>query len=282
MNEVNKNKIIGLFGKNIGNSLSPDIHNYLANVMGLKYHYFLFDLSSDDLEKAVESIRVLDIKGVNVTIPYKREVIKYIDEVDDEIKIIGAVNTILNQDGKLIGKNTDVDGFDEMIYNQAVTFKDKNVVLLGAGGAARAVLYYLRDQEVKEVNIVNRTINKAEEVKWTFSNELENIEITERNSSNYEDIIKQADIIINATPLGTKGRYEDISPVAGELIQPDHTLIDLVYNPKITKFLKTGKEKNARIISGIEMLVYQAVKSFEIWTDSMVEYHVIKELINNL
>ncbi len=282
MNKTNKNKIIGLFGQNIGGSLSPDIHNYLANVIGLKYHYFLFDLEPANLQKAVQSIKILDIKGVNVTIPYKKEVIEYLDEVDEKVDKIGAVNTIINEDGILIGKNTDVDGFDEMVYNKGIDFSDKKVVLIGAGGAARAVIYYLTEQDTAEVNLVNRTLRKADLVKETFDNEIDNINIFELDSENSKDKIKEADIIINTTPLGMADRYEDKSPIKEDLINQEQTLIDLAYKPRITNFLQIGKKKNATIVSGIEMLIYQAVKSFEIWTNSMVEYHVVKELINNL
>ena len=282
MNKTNKDKIIGLFGKGIKESLSPDIHNYLANVMGLKYHYFLFDLNQSDLKKAVQSIRILNIKGVNVTIPYKREVIEYLDEVDEKVEKIGAVNTILNEDGKLVGYNTDVDGFDEMAYNKGLDLTDKKVTIIGAGGAARAVMYYLIDEEINEVNIINRTLRRANSVKDAFNKDIDNINILELNSENADEKIESSDIIINATPLGTANKLEEISPVPKELINANQTLIDLVYKPRITKFLQYGKEQNAFIISGIEMLIYQAVKSFEIWTNSMVEYHVVNELINNL
>ncbi len=282
MNKTNKDKIIGLFGQDIGGSLSPDIHNYLANVMGLKYNYFLFDLEPANLQKAVQSIKILNIKGVNVTIPYKKEVIEYLDEVDEKVAKIGAVNTIVNKDGILIGKNTDVDGFDKMAYNKGIDFTDKKVVLIGAGGAARAVMYYLTEQDNAEVNIVNRTLRKADLVKEAFNSEIEDINIFELGSENSKDKIKSADIIINTTPLGMADRYEGKSPVSEDLINQEQTLIDLVYKPRITNFLQIGKNKNAAIVSGIEMLIYQAVKSFEIWTNSLVEYHVVKELINNL
>lgn len=282
MNKFNKDKIIGLFGQNIGGSLSPEIHNYLANVMGLKYHYFLFDIKPANLDKAVQSIKILNIKGVNVTIPFKKEVMEYLDQVDEKVKKIGAVNTIINEDGVLIGKNTDVDGFDEMVYNKGIGFEDKDVVVIGAGGAARAVIYYLTEQKPAEVNIVNRTLRKADAVKEAFNDDIKDINILELGSENSKDKIKEADIIINTTPLGMADRYEDKSPVSEELINQKQTLIDLVYKPRITNFLQIGKNKNATIVSGIEMLIYQAVKSFEIWTNSLVEYHVIKELINNL
>lgn len=282
MNKFNKDKIIGLFGQNIGGSLSPEIHNYLANVMGLKYHYFLFDIKPANLDKAVQSIKILNIKGVNVTIPFKKEVMEYLDQVDEKVKKIGAVNTIINEDGVLIGKNTDVDGFDEMVYNKGIGFEDKDVVVIGAGGAARAVIYYLTEQKPAEVNIVNRTLRKADAVKEAFNDDIKDINILELGSENSKDKIKEADIIINTTPLGMADRYEDKSPVSEELINQKQTLIDLVYKPRITNFLQIGKNRNATIVSGIEMLIYQAVKSFEIWTNSLVEYHVIKELINNL
>ena len=282
MNSIKREKIIGLIGQNIQGSLSPQIHNYLASVMGLKYHYFLFDIEPAELKKAVESIKIMDITGVNVTIPYKSDVIEYLDEVDERVKKIGAVNTIVNENGKLVGYNTDVDGFDEMSYSKGITFKDKKVVLIGAGGAARAVLYYLKDQNVDQLYLTNRTLSKAETVKKDFKKVMDKISIVEWNSEEKKRVVKASDIIINATPLGMENEYQDISPVKSESINEEQILIDLVYKPRVTKFLSFGQKKNAKIVSGIEMLVYQAVGSFELWTNQEVEYHVIDELIKNL
>ena len=282
MNSIKREKIIGLIGQNIQGSLSPQIHNYLASVMGLKYHYFLFDIEPAELKKAVESIKIMDITGVNVTIPYKSDVIEYLDEVDERVKKIGAVNTIVNENGKLVGYNTDVDGFDEMSYSKGITFKDKKVVLIGAGGAARAVLYYLKDQNVDQLYLTNRTLSKAETVKKDFKKVMDKISIVEWNSEEKKRVVKASDIIINATPLGMENEYQDKSPVKSESINEEQILIDLVYKPRVTKFLSFGQKKNAKIISGIEMLVYQAVGSFELWTNQEVEYHVIDELIKNL
>lgn len=282
MNSINRDKIIGLIGQNIQGSLSPQIHNYLANVMGLKYYYFLFDIEPGELKKAVEGVKTLDIKGVNITIPHKSDVIEHLDEVDEHVKKIGAVNTVLNVNGKLVGFNTDVGGFDELAYNKGVTFGDKNVVLLGAGGAARAVLYYLKDQNLEQLYLSNRTLSRAEEVKEDFDELIDNINIVEWNSKDKGEAVRNSDIIINTTPLGMENRYKEQSPVNSESINENQILIDLVYKPRVTKFLSFGQNKNAKIISGIEMLVYQAVESFELWTDEEVEYHVIDELINNL
>ncbi len=282
MNNVKRDKIIGLIGQNIQGSLSPQIHNYLANVMGLKYHYFLFNTEPAKLKKAIEAVKTLAIKGVNITIPYKSRAIKHLDEVDERVKKIGAVNTVLNENGKLIGYNTDLDGFDEMVYNKGITFKDKKVVLFGAGGAARAVLYYLKDQNVKHLYLSNRKMSRAEEVKNDFNELVNEMTIMQWNSFETEKAVKNSDILINATPLGMENRYEDKSPVKFESINENQILIDLVYEPRVTKFLSFGQDKGAKIVSGIEMLVYQAVGSFELWTNEEVEYHVIDELVKNL
>ena len=282
MNSIKRDKITGLIGQNIQGSLSPQIHNYLANIMGQKYHYFLFDIEPEELKKAVESIKTLDIRGVNVTIPYKKDVIQYLDEVDQRVKKIGAVNTIVNENDKLVGYNTDLDGFDEMAYSKGITFDHKKVVLLGAGGAARAIMYYLKDQNIDQIYLSNRTMSKAEQVKNDFNELIDNISIVKWDSEEKESAVKESDIIINATPLGMENRHEEQSPVKLESINEEQILIDLVYNPRVTKFLSFGQKRNAKIVSGIEMLVYQAVGSFELWTNEEVEYHVIDELIKNL
>ncbi|MFO7814764.1 MAG: shikimate dehydrogenase [Halanaerobiales bacterium] len=282
MNKSNRDKIIGLIGQNIEGSLSPQIHNYLSNVMGLKYHYFLFDIEPGELSKAVQAIKTLQIRGVNVTIPYKGEIIEDLDEIDQRVKKIGAVNTVINEKGKLSGYNTDLDGFDEMAYNKGITFEDKKVALLGAGGAARAVLYYLKEQNIEQLYLSNRTMSRAEQVKEDFKELRGNITVVGWDNDQQKEAVRSSDIIINATPLGLENRYQEQSPVKSESINEDQILIDLVYKPRVTKFLSFGKKKNAKIVSGIEMLVYQAVKSFELWTGKMVEYHLVDELIKNL
>jgi len=279
----NKDQILGLLGKNIEFSLSPKIHNYLSNVMGLNYHYFIFDIEdSTDLKKAIEAMRVLKIQGVNVTIPYKKDVMQNLDRIDQNVKKLGAVNTIKNEEGQLVGYNTDVDGFDELAYNKGVNFAHKTVSLIGAGGAAAAVVYYLAKTDLKKLYLINRTIGRAEQLKTDFLQDIAQIEVIELSGNRLSTAIDHSDIIINSTPLGLQDRYEQISPIKADLIKEKHTVIDLVYKPRITKLLQDAKDQDARIISGIEMLIYQAVKSFEIWTGALVEYDLVKELINNL
>lgn len=277
----NQDKIIGLLG-NIDSSLSPKIHNYLANMMGLKYQYYLFNIEHNQLKDAVKSIKTLKIRGVNVTIPYKDKVIKYLDQLDPKAKEIKAVNTILNENGRLKGFNTDLYGFDEMCFRKGCNFSNKNVLIIGAGGASKAVIYFLKDQNLNNLTILNRTVKNAKELKKRYDNDFNSLDILklDQQLDNIKD--KKIDIIINTTPLGMEGKYQEISPLLKDYINQEQTIIDLIYQPRVTKLLSFGKEKGAKIISGIEMLVYQAVKSFEIWTKTRVEVDFVKDLINNL
>lgn len=196
-----KTKIIGIFGDPIEHTFSPLIHNEAFKYLGLDYCYVPFHVKREKLKEAVEGIRALDIKGVNITVPHKEEVIKYLDIVSDEAKEIGAVNTIVNMEGVLKGYNTDVRGFISSLKEEGFFIKGKNVLIIGGGGAARAVVYGILI-EGGRVYIFNRTSTKAQAIKEKFSN-LGFIEIIE-NINKF--VAEKINIIVNATSLGIKKR----------------------------------------------------------------------------
>ncbi|MDQ0151234.1 shikimate dehydrogenase [Eubacterium multiforme] len=266
-NEVN---FYGLIGEKLSHSISPKIHNMIFETLNVNDSYRLFEIPKENIENLKEALKTLTIRGVNVTIPYKEKVIEYLDEISKEAKNIGAVNTIFNKSGKLIGYNTDYYGFKYMLEDKNINVTEKKVTVLGTGGASKAVITYLLDSHVSEILLVSR------KKKDLYKNE-EKIKVIE-----YKDLKGVlGDIIINTTPVGMYPKMKD-SPVTLEIIKNYDVLVDLIYNPLETEFLKLGKENNKITCSGLMMLVGQAVKAEEIWQDKTIDKKVIIDIYNKL
>jgi shikimate dehydrogenase len=257
----------GLIGEKLPHSLSPKIHNTLFKRLNIEGAYKLFEVEKKDLGKAIDSLKILKIKGVNVTIPYKQDVMEYLDFISDEAKKIGAVNTIFLNDGKLYGYNTDYFGFGTIIKNNNIEVKDNIAMVLGNGGAAKAVITYLLDEGIKKIYLVSR---KSREESGYDNSRLEC-----RTYGEIENI--KGDILINTTPLGMYPHIDE-SPVDENIVSNFNSLIDIIYNPKETKFLGIGKELNKKVAGGIEMLVGQAIKAEEIWQGTSFNNEVTKGL----
>ncbi|MGB9716301.1 MAG: shikimate dehydrogenase [Thermodesulfovibrionales bacterium] len=251
-----KTKITGLFGYPVEHSLSPAMHNAAFEAIGLDYCYITFLVHPDFLREAVLAIKALNLAGVNVTIPHKEKVLAFLDEIDREATIIGAVNTIVNYKGWLKGYNTDGKGFMQSLYECGISVEGKEVLIVGAGGASRALSYYLC-KEAKKVCLFDIERKKAEKIVEDFQNIFSNISIVD-NISNIDNF----NIIINATPLGLK--EEDPLPLDTELLRSDQIVCDLIY--KDTRLLKESAKKGCVILNGIGMLLWQGVFAFELWT----------------
>ncbi len=260
----------GLLGEKLSHSLSPEIHSEILKSLNKDGAYKLFEIKRDDLGRFTEAIKLLKVRGCNVTIPYKKEIMKYIDIVSEEANNIGAVNTILLKDEKLYGYNTDYFGFGYMLKVSGIDIRDKVAVILGNGGASRAVLHYLLDNEIRQVYIVSRNPNKD-----VF--EFENTKII-----SYEELNSiSGDILINSTPVGMYPNIEN-SPVSKDVVNRFTSLVDLIYNPMETKFLSYGKELNKKRVGGLYMLVGQAVKAQEIWQDTIINDSVIENIYRKI
>ncbi|MBA1335256.1 MAG: Shikimate 5-dehydrogenase I alpha [Firmicutes bacterium] len=248
--------LFGLIGEKLGHSFSPTIHSIIFKELNMKGHYHLFELNREDLKAAVHGLKVLGAKGVNVTIPYKVEIMKYLDSISDEAQKIDAVNTICFEDGKATGYNTDYYGFGIILDKFDIAVEDKEAVILGTGGAAKSVLQYLLDKGIKDITFASRDINKGKE------------KFRDCRIIAYDNIKKlgKQDIIINCTPCGM---YPEIgnSPVAEEDMSSFGVAIDLVYNPMETLFLKYAKAQGLKAVNGLYMLVGQAVKAQELWNN---------------
>lgn len=269
-------KICALIGDPVEHSLSPCIHNAAFQHLKLDYVYVAFQVRREELAKTIQGVRSLKIHALNVTMPLKVDVIQYLDRVDDVVKMVGAVNTILNDEGSLIGYNTDGKGALMALKANNESPADKKIVILGAGGASRAISYSLAE-ETREIMILNRTLEKAEslvkDLSSKFGNKVRSGKLC-RNLLRKE--LTEADLLINATSLGMHPN-EDKTPVKKNLLRPDLPVFDLVYDPLETRLLMEAKSVGAKTIEGLAMLVYQGAASFEIWTGKKAPIQVMLE-----
>jgi shikimate dehydrogenase len=273
-------KVCGIIGDPVEHTLSPAMQNAAFNDLKLDFIYVAFRVKKEELENAMNGVRSLGIHGLNITMPHKSAVIGYLDKIDPTAKFINAVNTVLNDDGKLLGFNTDGSGALKALKENGVDPKKKKLLLLGAGGAANAIAFHAA-QEVEELVILNRTAEKAERLAEALRKKFSK-QITGKSlSANHiKEELKNADILINATSVGMHPNINQ-SPVRPEWLRPDLCVMDIVYNPIETKLAKDAKAKGARVISGVEMLTHQGAASFEIWTSHPAPVKVMKKTVLN-
>ncbi len=262
-----KTKICAIIGNPVGHSLSPAMHNAGYENLSLNFAYLAFSIR--DVKHVIAGIRALNFVGVSVTAPHKVRVMSFLDTIDSTAKNIGAVNTIVNRNGKLIGYNTDSQGALKAL-EEKTTLKNKRVVLIGAGGAARAIAFGLKEKEVN-VLILNRTLDKVKLLANSIGADFGDLS---RLSE-----IKNSDILIHATPTGMNPST-DTSIVPKEYLHKDLLVFDIVYNPKETKLLRDAKEMGCEIVYGYKMLLYQAVLQFALFTKKNAPLAIMeKELL---
>ncbi|NTV47611.1 MAG: shikimate dehydrogenase, partial [Chlorobiales bacterium] len=263
-------KILGLLGHQINYSLSPLMHNTAAECLGLDYYYTLFNINSvDDLPAVFSGMRALGIAGFNVTIPYKEKVIKYLDQLSPAAAEVQAVNTIINQDGFLIGDNTDIEGFSEPLQSYKQSIKGHVVAIFGSGGATRAAIESLKTHyEPGAIHLFVRNLTKGEELRDDIKrrNKSLNLEVHYNDNEDPETIalLRNCALIINATPIGTLSTKHNANDKPDSIVPPEsnvwtdsHIAYDLVYNPPMTPFLLEAQKHGATIVSGLEMLIAQ-------------------------
>jgi shikimate dehydrogenase len=262
-------ELIGLLGHPIKHSYSPFIQNYALEKMGVNCIYLAFDVPSENLKSSVNGVLALGLKGLNVTLPHKEKIIRFLDELSEEASIIGAVNTVVNDHGKLIGYNTDSNG----IFETLLPYKDKifgsKVSVIGAGGSARAVIYtLLRHFKPGEVNIINRTQQRADTLMNYFSLKMryDSFHTFELFPPDNVETLSSSRLIVNATTIGMFPDVEDSITDIEESFNEDQIIFDLIYNPTKTNFLQMAEKQGAKVIGGMKMLISQAAKSFELWT----------------
>lgn len=278
MNINSNTKTICLLGHPIKHSFSPAIHNYLFEKYLKNNIYVCFDVEEDKLKDCILGIKALDIKGCNVTIPHKVNIIKYLDSIDENAKLIGAVNTINNKGGILKGYNTDGVGFVKSILDKSYEIKDKKVMIIGAGGACRSIAIELAANGVKSIEIRNRSLEKANEIINSINNNFNTDAKCSKEAIDCSSLMN-VDILINTTPIGMEN---DLCPIDTNIkINKKLLVCDIVYKPQDTVFLKWARKNNLDIIYGIDMLINQAFEAFKIWTGistSNEDFEHIKKL----
>jgi shikimate dehydrogenase len=275
-----KTRVYGVIGDPIEHTLSPTIHNAAFNHLKLDFVFLAFSVKAAELENAIQGMRGLGVHGLNVTMPHKSTVIAYLDEVDSTVKVLGSANTILNKDGKLFGFSTDGAGALKALRENGIELSDKKVLLLGAGGAAKAVAFSLV-KEVGELVVLNRAAEKAKNIAEalgrTFNKKVVGCALS---PDVLAENLRDSDVLINATSVGMHPEV-DQSIVPSRLLRSDLTVMDIVYNPVETKLAKDAKTAGAKVISGLEMLIYQGAASFEIWTGHSAPIEVMRRAALN-
>jgi shikimate dehydrogenase len=275
-----RTKVCGVIGYPIKHTFSPTIHNAAFAHLKLDFVYVAFQVKTEELENAISGVRSLGIHGLNVTMPHKNAVVRYLNEMDPTAKFMRGVNTILNNNGRLVGFNTDGVGAMNALKENGVNLNGKKMLLLGAGGAANAIAFEAA-QEVEELTILNRTPEKAKKLAEILVRKFrKRIEGNSLSEPNINKALQNTNVLINATSVGMHPNV-DRSLVAPEWLRSDLCVMDIIYNPLETKLAKDARSKGAKVIDGIEMLIYQGAASFEVWTNHAAPVKVMKQAISN-
>jgi shikimate dehydrogenase len=273
-----KTKLYGIFGYPVEHTFSPGMHNAAFKKIGLDACYIPFAVHPDRLGDAVRSLLPLGLCGLNVTVPHKEKVIPYLDELSEEARHIGAVNTIQIKDDKLIGHNTDGRGFLRSLREQAkFNPRGKTFLFIGSGGAARAVGFSLALAGAKKIVFRDLDERKAGILARDIADKT-GADVEAIGAESLAAYAADAHCLINATPLGLK--KSDPLPLLKEHIQPRHLVCDLVYNPPETAFLRAAKERKAKQFAGLGMLLFQGVIAFEIWTGKKAPVAVMRAALS--
>lgn len=269
MNAKNNQLLIGIVGRDLRHTLSPLMHTTAYKKLNVDYKYGIFQVEPKMVQSLIGALRSMNFRGANVTVPYKQAVMPFLDEITDEARIIGAVNTIVNVNNRLIGYNTDVYGIHQSLVKFTHTIKENNIVLFGAGGTARAAIYAVAKYfSPQQVTIVNRTESIAQSLAEEFGRIFPST-IFKHLSVNgtIKQEIDNAVLIINTTSLGMNPHSHG-TPIPGSIsISKNHVVFDVVYTPLETTLLRDAAVSGAQTISGIEMLLEQGAKAFELFTN---------------
>lgn len=270
--------IVGLIGHPVEHSFSPPMHNAAFDALNMDYAYVAFDVNPNDLKSAIEGAESLNIKGFNVTIPHKVDVMQYLDELDEVARLISAVNTIDFKNLK--GYNTDGIGAVKAI-EEVTSIKNKNVVVAGAGGASRAISFYIAKYGAESLTILNRNEVKAESLASDVSDSGLIGEVASDSINAIGNYMEGADVLIDTTPLGMHPNINDEPIVKADMMDEDLVVFDAVYNPNETVLIKEAIKANAKPVYGIKMLLYQGAESFKIWTGKTAPVDVMEKALRN-
>lgn len=273
-------KQLVLTGYPLDHSLSPIMQNAALSALGLnqEFHYVLHPLTEDKLNTLVESIRGGTIFGANITIPYKIKIMEHIDAVSDEGLAVGSVNTLYKDGSKVVGFNTDVTGVIKTLGEHELDLQGSNATILGAGGSAKAVAYALAEVGIDKLEILNRTLEKAEQLASVISNQ-RSLKVRTGVLSLNEKSLTDTDIIVNCTPIGMRGHSSSQSPIPESSLHEDLIVMDLVYNPLRSRLLQDAQNIGCKTINGTSILVHQGAQSLEIWTGQKAPVEVMRSAV---
>lgn len=277
-----RTKILGVFGYPVEHSLSPAMHNAAIAALGIPFAYLPFSVRPEDIGPAIRSLAILGIIGVNLTIPHKERVLPFLDEVTPEAQAVGAVNTVHNDGGRLIGYNTDGVGFLAPLKASGVTLYDRQVVVLGAGGAARSVAHCLA-REGAWIVLVNRTPERAARLAEAVNGAAGRAAARcfgLDDTGALADAMAKAELLVNTTSVGMSPHDEEIPPIPLHALHPGLFVYDLIYNPVKTKLLLAAEQVGARTLNGVQMLVRQGAAAFRIWTGMEPPLDAMEQAVN--
>ena len=267
-------KYLYLFGYPLGHSISPAMQNAALAERNIRAtRYVKNPMPPEKMADMILALRAPHCLGANVTVPHKQTIMPHLDELTDLAREIGAVNTVLKRDGKLIGDNTDAYGFLQALRVRKISPQNARVAILGAGGAAAAAAYALAQEGAQEIVLLNRTLARSIELADRLNKKFPEMAL----ALNDWDVLGEMHLVINATSVGMSPNA-DASPLPAQYTLPQNAIVyDLVYNPPLTKFLRLAKARDARIIGGLEMLVYQGARAFELWTGERAPVRVMRD-----
>lgn len=259
--------LYGLIGHPLGHSISGEIHRRLYEYYQMDAEYRYFDLTEEEIFHQMNDFRQ-SFSGFNVTIPYKKKILSYLDDVRDDGALFGAVNTVVLKQGKAIGYNTDGMGFMKLLKQNRISVHGKRICVLGAGGAGSALAQKIAGSGAEEIVIINRSLKKADEVAERIrrSGSCTVRTDTPDLAGNY---LKYCDVLVNTTSVGMSPRSEELSLEAAEQLRPETDVVDIIYNPQKTKLLQIAERNGCTVVNGLGMLLYQAFYAFELWTGMM-------------
>lgn len=261
-------KLVILLGNPLGHSVSPPMHNRVFEKLGMDYCYMPVEVSEENLKSVFSGLSKMNVAGFNVTIPHKINIMQYLDELDPLATIIGAVNTICFKEGKTIGYNTDGEGFKRSFEEETnISVKGKRFFLLGCGGGARAIAMTLAFHGAENIYLHNRTPAKAESLADEINKKIRPCaKVAGQSLDDQRNAIADCDVLINCTSLGMHP-HDDVMPIDESLLGSELIVADIVYNPLMTKLLRTAKDKGCTIVPGLGMLIYQGAAAFKLFTD---------------
>ena len=263
-------RVCGLIGNPVGHSVSPAIHNNLARLTGKDMVYTTFKVEKGDVASAVRGAYSLNILGLNVTVPHKSEVIDSLVDIDPLAKAIGAVNTLVRVDGGFKGYNTDILGLARELEDEGIELADSKVIILGAGGAARAITFLCSSKGAKKIYLLNRSVDKAQDIAHAVNTHFHNEKVIPMNIADYADIQGDDYIVIQTTSVGLHPNDTAVVIDDESFYKKAAVGVDIIYNPAETMFMKLIKAQGKKAYNGLKMLLYQGVSAYELWNDCKI------------